>query len=76
MVPLPDSPIAVLVLATGDEDQMRSRDRAKVLLGFAGRTMLDDVLSAVQPLGPATTVVLVGERGEQVVEHLPRPHRR
>ena len=67
---MPDSSIAVLVLATGDDDFMNSRSRAKGLHAFAGRTMLDHVLAAIAPLSPATTVVLVGERGDQVVEHL------
>jgi bifunctional N-acetylglucosamine-1-phosphate-uridyltransferase/glucosamine-1-phosphate-acetyltransferase GlmU-like protein len=70
MVSLPDSPTAVLVLATGDDDFMNSRTRAKVLHGFAGRTMLDHVLAVVASLEPAATVVLVGERGDQVIEHL------
>ena len=67
---MPHSPIAVLVLATGDDDFMNSRARAKVLHGFAGRTLLDHALAAVAPLAPSVTVVLVGERGEQVAEHL------
>jgi bifunctional N-acetylglucosamine-1-phosphate-uridyltransferase/glucosamine-1-phosphate-acetyltransferase GlmU-like protein len=67
---VPDAQIAVLVLATGDEDRMNSRGRAKVLHGFAGRTMLDHVLAAVAPLTPAATVVLVGAHGDQVVEHV------
>jgi bifunctional UDP-N-acetylglucosamine pyrophosphorylase/glucosamine-1-phosphate N-acetyltransferase len=67
---VPDAPTAVLVLATGDQDDMNSPSRAKVLHGFAGRTLLDHVLAAVAPLSPATTVVLVGERGDQVLEHL------
>ena len=67
---LPESRISVLILATGDEDFMNSPSRAKVMHGFAGRTMLDHVLAAVEPLTPVATVVLVGARGEQVVEHL------
>jgi bifunctional UDP-N-acetylglucosamine pyrophosphorylase/glucosamine-1-phosphate N-acetyltransferase len=69
-VSVPDSSIAVLVLATGDDDFMSSRSCAKVLHAFAGRTLLDHVLAAVAPLKPRTTVVLTGERGDQVVEHL------
>ena len=65
-----DSLTAVLVLATGDDDRMASRSRAKVLHGFAGRTLLGHVLAAVKPLSPAATVVLVGERGEQVTAQL------
>src|SRR5690349_9110137 len=65
-VSVPDSSIAVLVLATGDDDFMGSRSRAKVLHAFAGRTLLDHVLAAVAPLKARTTVVLVGERGDQV----------
>jgi bifunctional UDP-N-acetylglucosamine pyrophosphorylase / glucosamine-1-phosphate N-acetyltransferase len=67
---VPDSLTAVLVLATGDDDRMASRSGAKVLHGFAGRTLLGHVLAAVKPLSPAATVVLVGERGEQVTAHL------
>jgi bifunctional UDP-N-acetylglucosamine pyrophosphorylase / glucosamine-1-phosphate N-acetyltransferase len=67
---VPDASIAVLVLATGDEDGMNSPSRAKVLHGFAGRTLLDHVLAAAEPLSPTATVVLVGDRGEQIVEHL------
>jgi bifunctional N-acetylglucosamine-1-phosphate-uridyltransferase/glucosamine-1-phosphate-acetyltransferase GlmU-like protein len=67
---VPDAQAAVLVLATGDEDGMNSPSRAKVLHGFAGRTLLDHVLAAVSPPSTATAVVLVGERGDQVIEHL------
>jgi bifunctional UDP-N-acetylglucosamine pyrophosphorylase/glucosamine-1-phosphate N-acetyltransferase len=69
-VSVPDSSIAVLVLATGDDDDMKSRSVAKVMHTFAGRTLLDHVLAAVEPLSPRVTVVLVGERGDQVVAHL------
>jgi bifunctional N-acetylglucosamine-1-phosphate-uridyltransferase/glucosamine-1-phosphate-acetyltransferase GlmU-like protein len=69
-VSVPDSPIAVLVLATGDDDRMNSPTRAKVLHGFAGRTMLDHVLAAAAPLSPVRTVVLLGARGDQVRDHL------
>jgi bifunctional UDP-N-acetylglucosamine pyrophosphorylase/glucosamine-1-phosphate N-acetyltransferase len=67
---VPDAPTAVLVLAAGEGDQMNSRTLAHVLHAFGGRTMLDHVLAAVEPLSPTTTVVLLGERGEQVAEHL------
>jgi bifunctional N-acetylglucosamine-1-phosphate-uridyltransferase/glucosamine-1-phosphate-acetyltransferase GlmU-like protein len=67
---VPDSSMAVLVLATGDGDAMQSPTVAKVMHGFAGRTMLEHVLAAVEPLSPAVSVVLVGERGDQIVDHL------
>lgn len=69
---MPDASLAVLVLATGDDDFMNSPARAKVLHAFAGRTLLEHVLAAVEPLSPTATVVLVGSRGEQVREHLAR----
>jgi bifunctional UDP-N-acetylglucosamine pyrophosphorylase / glucosamine-1-phosphate N-acetyltransferase len=49
---------------------MKSRTRPKVLHGFAGRTLLGHVLAATEPLGAAQTLVVVGHRREQVVEHL------
>jgi bifunctional UDP-N-acetylglucosamine pyrophosphorylase/glucosamine-1-phosphate N-acetyltransferase len=49
---------------------MRSRSRPKVLHGFAGRTLLGHVLAATGPLGAGQTVVVVGHRRADVIEHL------
>lgn len=49
---------------------MKSRSRAKVLHGFAGRSMLWHVLAAAAPLGAERTVVVVGHRRDEVVAHL------
>ena len=49
---------------------MKSRTLPKVLHAFGGRTLLGHVLAATAPLGAAHTVVVVGHRREQVVEHL------
>ncbi|MEN3357692.1 MAG: bifunctional UDP-N-acetylglucosamine pyrophosphorylase / glucosamine-phosphate N-acetyltransferase [Mycobacteriales bacterium] len=43
---------------------------AKVLHGFAGRTLLEHVLAACAPLGAAATAVVVGHGREAVTAHL------
>jgi bifunctional UDP-N-acetylglucosamine pyrophosphorylase/glucosamine-1-phosphate N-acetyltransferase len=49
---------------------MKSAARPKVLHGFAGRSMLGHVLAAARPLAAERTVVVVGHRRDEVVEHL------
>jgi bifunctional UDP-N-acetylglucosamine pyrophosphorylase/glucosamine-1-phosphate N-acetyltransferase len=65
-----DSPLAVIVLAAGEGTRMKSRDRPKVLHGFAGRSLLAHVLSAVGGLDAAHEVVVVGHRRAAVAAHL------
>jgi bifunctional UDP-N-acetylglucosamine pyrophosphorylase/glucosamine-1-phosphate N-acetyltransferase len=48
---------------------MRSRT-PKVLHGFAGRSLLQHVLAAADPLGAERTVVVIGHGAERVREHL------
>jgi bifunctional UDP-N-acetylglucosamine pyrophosphorylase/glucosamine-1-phosphate N-acetyltransferase len=67
---VPDSPLAIIVLAAGEGTRMKSRARAKVLHGFAGRSMLGHVLAAAQPLAAQQTVVVVGHQRNEVVAHL------
>jgi bifunctional UDP-N-acetylglucosamine pyrophosphorylase/glucosamine-1-phosphate N-acetyltransferase len=43
---------------------------AKVLHGFAGRSLLGHVLAAAAPLGAARTLVVVGHQRDQVTAHL------
>jgi bifunctional UDP-N-acetylglucosamine pyrophosphorylase/glucosamine-1-phosphate N-acetyltransferase len=62
-------PAAVIVLAAGEGTRMRS-GTAKVLHAFLGRTMLGHVLSAVAPLSPIHTLVVVGHQRDQVRAHL------
>lgn len=61
--------LATIVLAAGEGTRMKSA-RAKVLHGFAGRSMLGHVLAAVAPLRADVTVVVVGHEREQVSAHL------
>jgi bifunctional UDP-N-acetylglucosamine pyrophosphorylase/glucosamine-1-phosphate N-acetyltransferase len=49
---------------------MKSPRTAKVLHGFAGRSLLGHVLAATAPLGAAQTVVVVGHRRDEVAAHL------
>lgn len=58
-------PLAVIVLAAGKGTRMKS-DTHKVLHPLAGRPMLLHLLSAVEGLAPAKTVVVVGAGREQV----------
>ncbi|MFC5181881.1 bifunctional UDP-N-acetylglucosamine diphosphorylase/glucosamine-1-phosphate N-acetyltransferase GlmU [Actinomadura harenae] len=62
-------PAAVIVLAAGEGSRMKSRT-SKVLHELCGRSMLGHVLAAAGALDPERTLVVVGHRREQVVEHL------
>jgi bifunctional UDP-N-acetylglucosamine pyrophosphorylase / glucosamine-1-phosphate N-acetyltransferase len=58
-------PAAVVILAAGEGRRMRSRT-PKVLHRIAGRTLLDHVLAATDPLGAARRLVVVGHGREAV----------
>jgi bifunctional UDP-N-acetylglucosamine pyrophosphorylase / glucosamine-1-phosphate N-acetyltransferase len=60
-----DRPIAAIILAAGKGTRMKS-DLHKVLHPIAGRPMLEHLLATVDQLRPAQTVVVVGDRREQV----------
>ncbi|SOE01044.1 bifunctional UDP-N-acetylglucosamine diphosphorylase/glucosamine-1-phosphate N-acetyltransferase GlmU [Blastococcus haudaquaticus] len=60
---------AVVVLAAGQGTRMRS-STPKVLHALGGRSLLGHVLAAAEPLGAATTVVVVGSGRDQVEAHL------
>ena len=64
-----ESNIYVLVLAAGQGTRMKS-PIPKVLHRALGRSLIDWVLSAVAPLDPVQTVVVVGHEGEQVAQSL------
>jgi bifunctional UDP-N-acetylglucosamine pyrophosphorylase/glucosamine-1-phosphate N-acetyltransferase len=66
---VPDSPIAVIVLAAGEGTRMKSRV-PKVLHGFAGRSLLGHVLAAAAPLDATQTIVVVGHGRDEVTAHL------
>ncbi len=58
-----------LVLAAGQGTRMRSA-LPKVLHRAAGKTLVEHVLAALEPLGPARTVVVVGHGAAAVQESL------
>ncbi len=58
-------PVAAIILAAGQGTRMKS-DLHKVLHPLAGRPMLLHLLAAVDALGAARKVVVVGARREQV----------
>jgi bifunctional UDP-N-acetylglucosamine pyrophosphorylase/glucosamine-1-phosphate N-acetyltransferase len=59
----------VVVLAAGEGKRMKS-ELAKVLHAICGRSLLGHVLAATDPLGAAHTVVVVGHRRQQIIDHL------
>jgi bifunctional UDP-N-acetylglucosamine pyrophosphorylase / glucosamine-1-phosphate N-acetyltransferase len=67
---MPDSPLAVIVLAAGEGTRMRSASTPKVLHSFAGRSLLGHVVAAAAPLQAVHTVVVVGHRRDEVTAHL------
>jgi bifunctional UDP-N-acetylglucosamine pyrophosphorylase/glucosamine-1-phosphate N-acetyltransferase len=58
-------PVAAIVLAAGKGTRMKS-DLHKVLHPIAGRPMLAHLLESLDTLAPAKTVVVVGDRSEQL----------
>lgn len=65
MTPVGAPAVHVVVLAAGKGTRMKS-SRPKVLHLLAGRTLVDHALRAVQPLGAASTVLVVGHGADQV----------
>jgi bifunctional UDP-N-acetylglucosamine pyrophosphorylase / glucosamine-1-phosphate N-acetyltransferase len=63
------SDLTVIVLAAGGGTRMKSAT-AKVLHQIGGRSMVGHVLTAVQALGPARIVAVVGHQREQVGPHI------
>ena len=57
--------VAVVVLAAGQGTRMKS-DLHKVLHPIAGRPMLLHLLAAFEHVAPARTVVVVGDKAEQL----------
>jgi bifunctional UDP-N-acetylglucosamine pyrophosphorylase/glucosamine-1-phosphate N-acetyltransferase len=62
-------PAAVVVLAAGEGKRMKS-ELAKVLHAMCGRSLIEHVLVATEPLGAGQTLVVVGHQRDQVVAHL------
>ncbi|HEY0112018.1 MAG TPA: bifunctional UDP-N-acetylglucosamine diphosphorylase/glucosamine-1-phosphate N-acetyltransferase GlmU [Allosphingosinicella sp.] len=58
-------PFAAVILAAGKGTRMKS-DIHKVLHPIAGRPMLEHLLETVQALGAERTVLVVGDRREQI----------
>ena len=59
----------VIVLAAGEGTRMKSKS-AKVLHEIAGRTIIENLLAAVQPLAAKNLTVVVGSHKDEVIEHL------
>ena len=62
---MPNSDLAIVILAAGKGTRLKS-SRAKVLHRAGGRTLLDQVLRACQPLRPKRTIVVVGHQSKDV----------
>ena len=63
------APVAAIILAAGKGTRMHS-SLHKVLHPVGGRPMLLHLLQALAPLGPARTLVVVGDRAEQLAQTL------
>lgn len=59
----------VIVLAAGESKRMKS-EKSKVLHKIAGRTVIENLLSAVQPLSAKNLTVVVGAYKDELLEHL------
>jgi bifunctional UDP-N-acetylglucosamine pyrophosphorylase/glucosamine-1-phosphate N-acetyltransferase len=59
----------VIILAAGEGKRMKS-DLPKVLHPLLGRSLVEHVLVAAEPLGAQRTMVVVGHGAQQVTEHL------
>jgi bifunctional UDP-N-acetylglucosamine pyrophosphorylase/glucosamine-1-phosphate N-acetyltransferase len=62
---MPASDTSIVILAAGKGTRMRS-SLAKVLHEAGGRTLIEHVIHACQPLKPAQLLVIVGHQAEQV----------
>ena len=60
---------AAVILAAGKGTRMKSA-RHKVLHPIAGRPILDHLIASVEALGPARTIIIVGDEREQVIAHV------
>jgi bifunctional UDP-N-acetylglucosamine pyrophosphorylase / glucosamine-1-phosphate N-acetyltransferase len=66
---MPNTDIAVVVLAAGEGTRMRS-SKPKVLHELAGRSLLGHAVSAAAGLDPGHLLVVIGHGREQVAAHL------
>src|ERR1700674_84234 len=57
--------LAVVILAAGKGTRLKS-SLAKVLHRAGGRTLVEQVVRACEPLKPKKTIVVVGHQAEQV----------
>jgi bifunctional UDP-N-acetylglucosamine pyrophosphorylase/glucosamine-1-phosphate N-acetyltransferase len=62
---MPNNDLAIVVLAAGKGTRLKS-SLAKVLHRAGGRTLVEHIVRACQPLKPRDTVVVVGHQAEQV----------
>ena len=59
----------VVVLAAGEGTRMKSKN-SKVLHEIAGRSIIHNLLFAVEPLSPKNLTVVVGAHKDEVIDHL------
>src|ERR1700733_1566939 len=65
MAPMSAQDTAIVILAAGQGTRMRS-ELAKVLHRAGGRTLLEHVIRACQPLKPAQLLAVVGHQAAEV----------
>ena len=59
----------VVVLAAGEGTRMKSKN-SKVLHEIAGRSIIHNLLTAVEPLSPKNLTVVVGAHKDEEIDHL------
>ena len=62
---MPNNDLAILILAAGKGTRLKS-SQAKVLHRAGGRTLVEQIVRACDPLKARETVVVVGHQAEQV----------
>lgn len=61
----------VVILAAGEGTRMKS-DTSKVLFPLCGRPMIDYVLNAALELEPDKIVIVLGHKGQEILDHVTR----
>src|SRR2546423_7449440 len=62
---MPNNDLAIVILAAGKGTRLKSR-LAKVLHRAGGRTLVEQIVRACEPLKARETLVVVGHQAEQV----------
>ncbi|HLZ70149.1 MAG TPA: sugar phosphate nucleotidyltransferase [Dehalococcoidia bacterium] len=62
--------ILLPIAGAGTRVRPHTHARPKPMLSLAGKPVLGHLLDYLRPLGPSSTIIIVGERGDQVEEYV------